>query len=219
MSTPRYAVLVSGRGSNLQALLAAAHGGQLPAPPTLVLSNRPDAAALEHARAAAIPTQVLDHRAYAQRTGFDTALARALEQAGIEWVALAGFMRVLTPGFVAAHAGRLVNIHPSLLPELPGLDTHARAIAAGAHWHGASVHFVTTQVDGGPVIAQARVPVQPNDTAETLGARVLAAEHRLYPPVLAWLLAGRVQLRHGQVHLDGIARTVPLQLGDTDVAV
>lgn len=218
MSTPRYAVLVSGRGSNLAALLTAAAAGALPAPPALVLSNRAQAPALDLARAAQVPTCVLDHRAFEQRADFDRALADILEGAGAHWVVLAGFMRVLTQDFVTRYAARLVNIHPSLLPAFPGLDTHARALASGTPWHGASVHFVTEQVDGGPVIAQARVPVLRQDTPETLSARVLTAEHRLYPTVLDWLLRGRAQLRGAQVYLDGCSLDAPVQWEGADAA-
>jgi phosphoribosylglycinamide formyltransferase 1 len=211
---PRLAVLVSGRGSNLQAILDAAATGSLGCTPVLVVSNRPGAAALERARVAGVPTAVVDHRAYRDRAAFEMALGAVLDGADVTWVALAGFMRVLTADFVAQRAGRLVNIHPSLLPAWPGLDTHAQVLAAGERWHGASVHFVTAQVDGGPVIAQVRVPVLPGDTPDTLAARVLRGEHRLYPAVLAWLAAGRVAFRDGRVWMDGAPLGEPVRLAD-----
>lgn len=214
MTAPRLAVLLSGRGSNLGAILDAARAGTLGCAPVLVVSNRPGAAGLARAEAAGIPTALVDHRAYTDRAAFEAALGAVLDRAGVELVALAGFMRVLTPTFVARYTGRLVNIHPSLLPAYPGLDTHARVLAAGDAWHGASVHFVTAQVDGGPVIAQLRVPVRPGDTAEVLAARVLRGEHRLYPTVLAWLAAGRVALRDGRVWMDGAPLPAPARLDD-----
>lgn len=214
MTAPRLAVLLSGRGSNLGAILDAAHAGSLGCIPVLVVSNRPDAGGLERAAAAGIPTALVDHRRYADRAAFEAALGAVLDDAGVDLVALAGFMRVLTAPFVARYPGRLVNIHPSLLPAYPGLDTHARALAAGDAWHGASVHYVTAEVDGGPVIAQVRVPVRPGDTPPVLAARVLRSEHRLYPAVLAWLAAGRVVLRDGRVWMDGAPLPAPVRLAD-----
>ena len=192
MARLRTAVLISGRGSNLQALIAAAEPTH-PAEIALVLSNRPEAAGLGHAAEAGIACQVVDQSAYkGDRDGFDRALTEALEAAGIELVCLAGFMRVLTGGFVAHWQDRLINIHPSLLPAFPGLDTHARALAAGVKLHGCTVHYVREEVDSGPIIGQAAVPVLPEDTAETLAARVLAIEHRLYPACLRLVAEGRV---------------------------
>lgn len=190
-------VLISGRGSNLDALLAAAAAERwretLDAAVVAVISNRADAAGLTRARAAGLATAVIDHRAYATRGAFDEALAAELDRWSPAWVVLAGFMRVLTSAFVQRYAGRLVNIHPSLLPAFPGLDTHARALAAGVRVHGATVHFVTDEVDAGGVIAQAVVRVLPGDDATTLGERVLAQEHRLLPQALRLLLSGRVR--------------------------
>lgn len=196
---PPVVVLISGRGSNLQAILAA----NLPMAIRAVISNRPDAAGLAIAAAAGIPTQVIDHRSFPTRDAFDAALAQAVDAFTPQWVILAGFMRILGAAFIQRYRGRLLNIHPSLLPAFPGLDTHARALAAGAREHGASVHFVTEQVDGGPVVMQARVPVEPHDTATTLAARVLAAEHRLYPAALRALLEGRMRWQDGMI----LART------------
>ena len=186
----RVAVLISGRGSNLGALLEAEQGGA-PYEIACVLSNRPEAAGLARAREAGKEALSLDHRVFGQdRQAFEEALDGLLRQREIELIALAGFMRVLTPWFVARWAGRLINIHPSLLPLFPGLDTHARALAAGVKLHGCSVHYVTPEVDAGPIIAQAAVPVLPEDTPESLAARVLRAEHVLYPNALALVAQG-----------------------------
>jgi phosphoribosylglycinamide formyltransferase-1 len=182
-------ILISGRGSNMQAILRAA----LPLRVAAVVSNRQDAAGLEVARRHGVETVVVEHGAHPSRQAFDDALAAAIDRFAPDFVALAGFMRILTPAFVAHYAGRLVNIHPSLLPAFTGLDTHARALDAGVKIHGCTVHFVTDALDGGPIIAQAAVPVLPGDDAETLAARVLAQEHRLYPQVLAWLAAGKLE--------------------------
>jgi formyltetrahydrofolate-dependent phosphoribosylglycinamide formyltransferase len=191
----RTAVLISGRGSNMAALLAAAADPGYPAEIALVLSNREDAAGLERARASGVPTAVLESRVFGRdREAFEHAMEAELGGHGIELVALAGFMRVLTPGFVTRWQDRLVNIHPSLLPAFPGLDTHARALAAGVKLHGCTVHLVRAGVDDGPILAQAAVPVLPDDTEADLAARVLAQEHRIYPAALAWLAAGRVRL-------------------------
>ena len=195
-------VLVSGRGSNLQAILDDdARAPYLDV--RRVISNQPDAQALDRARAAGIEALGPDHRAHASRAGFDAALAPAIDAASPALVVLAGFMRVLTKGFVARYAGRMLNIHPALLPAFPGLHTHARAIAAGVPWHGATVHFVSHEVDGGAVVARARVPVLPGDDAATLAARVLAQEHRLFPRVLRWFTAGRLAVEGGRAWLDG----------------
>ncbi|TRO95606.1 phosphoribosylglycinamide formyltransferase [Glycocaulis profundi] len=184
----RTGVLISGRGSNLQALIdAAAADPAFPAEIALVISNRPGAGGLERAAKAGIATATIDHKDYEGREVFDAALHDALTEAGIELVCLAGFMRILTPGFVARWEGRMLNIHPSLLPKYKGVDTHARALAAGDTVHGCSVHYVTAELDDGPVIAQAEVPVLKGDTPETLADRVLEAEHRLYPQ--AWRTA------------------------------
>lgn len=178
------AVLISGRGSNLQCLIDACAQPDYPARIVAVISNRPDAYGLERAREAGITAIAIDHKAFETREDFEAALDAALREVGAEFVCLAGFMRILTPGFVNAWSGRMINIHPSLLPKFKGVDTHARAIEAGETEHGCTVHWVTPGMDEGPVIAQARVPVLPGDTPETLAARVLVEEHRLYPEAL-----------------------------------
>lgn len=186
----RTAVLISGRGSNLQALIAAARDPAYPAEIALVVANRRDAAGLAHAAEAGIDTVVLEHRAFAGRGAHETAIDAALQRSGIEIVCLAGYLRVLTPFLVGRWSGRMLNIHPSLLPAFPGLDTHARALAAGVKLHGCTVHLVTEALDDGRILAQAAVPVLPDDTAETLAARVLAQEHVIYPLALAILAGG-----------------------------
>jgi phosphoribosylglycinamide formyltransferase-1 len=196
----RTAVLISGRGSNLQALIAAARTPDHPADITLVLSNRADAAGLDHAKRAGIACRVVDQAAFAgpdraaARAAYDAALTEALENAGIELVCLAGFMRVLGGAFVAHWRDRLINIHPSLLPAFPGLDTHERALAAGVKLHGCTVHYVREEVDSGPIIGQAAVPVLADDTPDSLAARVLAVEHRLYPACLRLVAEGHARV-------------------------
>ena len=186
----KVAVLISGRGSNMTALIEAAKAPDCPYAVVLVLSNKPDAEGLTLATAAGVPTLAIDHRPFgADREAHERALDAALREAGAEYVALAGYMRVLTPFLVEAWAGRMINIHPSLLPKHPGLDTHRRAIEAGDAEAGCTVHLVTPGVDEGPILDQARVPVLPSDTPETLAARVLTAEHALYPRALAKLVA------------------------------
>jgi phosphoribosylglycinamide formyltransferase 1 len=181
-------VLISGRGSNMQALLDAG------LPISAVISNRSDAKGLAIASARGVATRVVEHRGFPSREAFDTALAEVIDGFTPRVVALAGFMRILTPGFVARYAGRLLNIHPSLLPAFPGLDTHARALAAGLKLHGCTVHFVTAELDHGPPVVQAAVPVRADDTEATLAARVLEAEHRIYPAAVRWLLDGRLRV-------------------------
>ena len=186
----KVAVLISGRGSNMTALIEAAKAPDCPYAVVLVLSNKPDAEGLTLAAAAGVPTLAIDHRPFgANREAHERALDAALREAGVEYVALAGYMRVLTPFLVEAWAGRMINIHPSLLPKHPGLDTHRRAIEAGDAEAGCTVHLVTPGVDEGPILDQARVPVLRSDTPETLAARVLTAEHALYPRALAKLVA------------------------------
>ena len=207
MARVRTGVLISGRGSNLQALIAATRVPDHPTEIALVLSNRPEAAGLDHATEAGIANQVIDQGAYtgpdraAARDAFDAALTGALEAAGIELVCLAGFMRVLTGDFVAHWRDRLINIHPSLLPAFPGLDTHARALAAGVRLHGCTVHFVREEVDSGPIIGQAAVPVLAGDRAKTLAARVLAVEYRLYPACLRLVAEGGAKVVGERVEL------------------
>jgi len=191
MARKRVAVLISGRGSNMVSLIEAAKAPDYPAEITLVVSNRPDAAGLAHARAAGIATEVLDHTRFGKdREAFERALQAVLEQNRIELICLAGFMRLLTPWFVERWPRRILNIHPALLPEFKGLHTHERAIAAAAKTHGATVHFVVPEMDSGPIIAQAEVPVLATDTPETLAARVLAVEHRIYPEALRRVAEG-----------------------------
>lgn len=190
-----FVVLVSGRGSNLQAILDA----RLPFKVAAVLSNEPQAQALARARAAGVPTVAIDHRTFEQRSAFDRSLAEAIDRFAPDFIALAGFMRVLGDAFVQRYAGRMINIHPSLLPAFSGLHTHRRALEAGVRIHGCTVHFVTPTLDMGPIIVQAAVPVMPQDDETSLAARVLEQEHRIYPQALAWLATGRVALQSGRV--------------------
>ncbi len=183
-------ILISGRGSNMEAILEA----RLPTRIAAVISNEPRAKGLATARAHGITTEVVPHRDFPDRAAFDTALASAIDAHQPDLVVLAGFMRILTDDFVARYAGRLMNIHPSLLPAFPGLQTHRHALAAGVRIHGCTVHFVTPALDGGPIIVQAAVPVQPGDSEETLAARVLREEHRIYPQAIRWFCEGRLAL-------------------------
>ena len=200
------AVLISGRGSNMAALLAAAADPAYPAEVVLVLSNRSDAAGLAHAAARGVPTAVVESRLFRDdRAGFEREMEAVLARRGVQLIALAGFMRVLTEGFCTRWRDRLVNIHPSLLPAFRGLDTHARALAAGVRLHGCTVHLVRPGVDEGPILAQAAVPVLPDDTEATLGARVLAQEHLIYPAALAWLAAGRVRVEGEVARIEAAA--------------
>lgn len=196
----RLAILISGRGSNMEAILRA----RLPATVAAVISNEPGARGLEIARGHGIATEVVPHRHYPDRESFEQALAQAIDRHKAELVVLAGFMRVLTASFVARYRGRLVNIHPSLLPAFPGLHTHRRALEAGVRIHGCTVHFVTESLDHGPIIIQAAVPVLPDDNEEQLAARVLAQEHRVYPQAIRWIVEGRLRLTgEGRVEIDG----------------
>lgn len=198
MTRKRVAILISGRGSNMAALIAAA-GANHPAEIALVASNRPDAAGLARAAAAGIPTRVVDHRAFGtDREAFERALQAELESHRIEILCLAGFMRLLTPWFVGRWPGRMLNVHPALLPSFKGLDTHRRALAAGVRIHGASVHLVVPEMDAGPIIVQGAIAVGDHDSAETLGARVLEVEHRIYPLALQLIAEGRVRVVDGR---------------------
>jgi phosphoribosylglycinamide formyltransferase-1 len=205
--------LISGRGSNLEAILRTARdeGWDEGRPAgcairvAAVISNRREARGLEVARAYGVPASALPHGDFPSREGFDAALAEAIDSHGPALVVLAGFMRVLTPGFVARYAGRLLNIHPSLLPAFPGLDTHRRALQAGVRLHGATVHFVSDRLDAGPIVAQAVVAVLPGDSEQTLAARVLEQEHILLPRCIRWVLEGRVRLNGDSVLIEGIA--------------
>jgi phosphoribosylglycinamide formyltransferase 1 len=190
-------VLISGRGSNLRALLDAG------LPVSAVISNRAEAEGLAFAAARGVATRVVEHRRHATREAFDAALALEIDRFTPRLVALAGFMRILTAGFVARYHARLLNIHPSLLPAFPGLDTHRRALAAGVKVHGCTVHFVTAELDHGPIVVQAAVPVLADDDAASLAARVLEQEHVVYPRAVRWFLDGRLQLGDGVVHVKG----------------
>lgn len=185
----RVAILISGGGSNMLALLRDMAGDH-PARPVLVASNDPEAGGLAKAAALGIATAALDHRAWPDRESFEAALAEAIDASGADLICLAGFMRILTPGFIRRYQGRMLNIHPSLLPKYPGLHTHARALAAGDAEAGCTVHEVTADLDAGPILGQARVPILPGDTEDSLAARVLTMEHRLYPAVLRRFAAG-----------------------------
>jgi phosphoribosylglycinamide formyltransferase-1 len=205
MARLRLAILISGRGSNMQALIEACHSGRVDAEVALVLSNQAGAAGLAHAAAAGIATRIVPHKEFPDRASFDAALDRALLAAGVDFICLAGFMRLLTPGFIAKWRDRVINIHPSLLPAFPGLDTHRRALEAGVKLAGCTVHFVRFETDTGPIIAQAAVPVLPGDDADSLAARVLVAEHRLYPLALGLVAAGRVQVAGERAMVDAAA--------------
>lgn len=197
----RLVVLISGRGSNLAALLSATAAGTLPARVVGVLANRADAPGLATASAAGVPTRTLEHRLFADREAFDAALAEAIDGFAPDLVVLAGFMRILGDRFVRHYTGRLINIHPSLLPAFPGLHTHRRALAEGVRVHGCTVHFVTPALDHGPIIVQAAVPVLDTDDEAALAARVLAQEHRIYPLAIRWFADGRLRLCDGRVLL------------------
>jgi len=190
---PRLVILISGRGSNMRSIIEAAQQGELNVDIAAVISNRPGAAGLDVARQAGIKTAVIDHKAYDSRERFDQAMIETIDQYQPSFVILAGFMRILTADFVEHYANRLINIHPSLLPKFKGLHTHQRAIEAGEKEHGASVHFVTAELDDGPVILQARVPVLPGDDADTLAARVLEQEHLLYPAAIRKLVSQQTE--------------------------
>ena len=200
----RTAVLISGRGSNLAALIDACARPGAAAEIALVISNRPDAAGLQHARAAGIPVETIDHRGFEARKEFDRSLSKALEAHEIRLICLAGFMRVLGAWFTGRWRDRLLNVHPSLLPAFPGLDTHRRALAAGVRFSGCTVHFVRAEVDAGPIIVQGVVPVHADDTPETLAARVLQAEHRCYPLALELVASGRARVEGKSVVIENI---------------
>ena len=194
-------ILISGRGSNMEALITARDAGQLPVDIVAVISNRPDAAGLETAERAGITAHYIDHKAFAGREAFDAALAECIDSFAPDLVVLAGFMRILSDGFVRRYEGRLMNIHPSLLPSFPGLHTHRRALDEGVRIHGCTVHFVTPTLDHGPVIIQAAVPVLDRDDEATLAGRVLRQEHRIYPQAVRWFAEDRLRLENGRVRL------------------
>ncbi len=195
-------ILISGRGSNMESLLAAVAAGTLPVRVAAVLSNRPDAAGLQSAAAQGVPTRVVDHKQFADRVAFDAAMSEAIDAFAPDLVVLAGFMRILSEGFVRRYEGRLMNIHPSLLPAFPGLHTHRKALDEGVRVHGCTVHFVTPALDHGPVVVQAAVPVLDDDDEAALAARVLAQEHRVYPQAVRWFAEGRLRLVGQRVLLD-----------------
>jgi phosphoribosylglycinamide formyltransferase-1 len=208
----RLVVLISGSGSNLQAIIDGCADGSIDAEVAAVISNRPDVRGLQRAAKANIPAEVVDHTGYDSRAAFERALIGRIDSHRPDLVILAGFMRILTPEFVRHYAGRMLNIHPSLLPRFQGLHTHRRVLEAGDTEHGASVHFVTEELDGGPVVLQAVVPVLAGDDADRLAARVLAQEHRIYPAVIQWIAAGRVRLDAQQgVLFDGTPLPRPIR--------
>ena len=204
------AVVISGRGSNMEAIVRAAQHPDSRYRVVRVIADRPTAGGLARAAALGVPTAVVPVKEFAERAVFEAALAAAIEGSGARLVALAGFMRILTPAFVQRFAGRLLNIHPSLLPKYKGLETHARALAARDSHHGASVHFVTAELDGGPVVMQGRLRVLANDTIESISARVHALEHIIYPHVCSLIAAGRILWRGGTVYFDGEPLVTPL---------
>lgn len=209
----RIVVLLSGRGSNYRALRRAQADGRLDGQIVAVISDRPDAAGLALAREDGIDTLCIQREDHPDRDSFEQALAEAIAASGAHWIVLAGFMRVLSAGFVEAHAGRMINIHPSLLPRHRGLHTHQRVLDAGETEHGASVHFVTPELDGGPVISQVRLAVDAGDTAESLAKRLLALEHRLFPATMALLLRYQVEVGDETITIQGKKLVGPLLLG------
>lgn len=219
MGRMKLGVLISGRGTNLQAILDRTADPDFPAETALVISNRADAAGLDRAREAGVPTAVVDHKAYPDRPSFEVALNETLAAAGIDLVCLAGFMRLLTPTFVDRWAGKAINIHPSLLPAFPGLDTHARAIDAGARFAGATVHFLSAEMDAGPIILQAATPILGEDDADSLAARVLLAEHEIYVRAIRWIAEDRVRIVDGRTVIDqaGDAASYYLRPGSAPV--
>lgn len=206
----RLAVLISGRGSNMAAIARACQSGEIAAQIAVVIADRDGAAGIAWAAESGLPTRVIPRPAGSEREAFEAALIDAIDAAGAELVVLAGFMRVLSAPFVEHYAGRMLNIHPSLLPKFKGLHTHQRALAAGEREHGASVHFVTPELDGGPVVCQGRVSVLGGDDEHSLSARVQQIEHRIYPKVIGWIAAGRLGWRDGMIQLDGRPLPAPL---------
>lgn len=205
-------VLVSGRGTNLHAILDATADPDFPATTALVVSNRPGALGLERAKDAGVPSAVVDHKAYPDRPAFERALTATLEAAGVDFVCLAGFMRLLTPTFVDHWNGRAINIHPSILPAFPGLNTHARAIEAGARFGGATLHFLSADMDAGPIILQAATPILPDDDEDSLAARVLRMEHEIYVRAIRWIAEGRVAIEDGRTRIEGVGSEAAVYL-------
>ena len=206
----RTAILISGSGTNLQAFIDQVAAGDLDLDLCLVFSNRPDAFGLERARKADIPTACLRHGDFDDRESFDRAVAAIIDEHSPELIVLAGFMRILSPWFVSHFEGRILNIHPALLPKYPGLDTHQRALDAGDEWHGSTVHFVTEELDGGPRILAGRLRIVPGESAEELQHRVQAIEHQIYPEAAGLVGAGRVRFEHGQAVIDGQIAAEPI---------
>jgi len=211
MSRLPIAILISGRGSNMRVIAERAATGILPVDVHVVVSDKPSADGLRIAQAMNITTRVLEPRNFPDRPAYDRALVELLAQYQPQLIVLAGFMRILTPQFIGAFAGRMLNVHPSLLPKYPGLHTHRRCLEAGDTAHGVSIHFVTEQLDGGPVVLQTEVPVLPGDTEITLSARVQQAEHRIYPQAVDWFARGRLVLQDGRAWLDGKPLDTPLR--------
>ena len=209
MTSQRIVILISGRGSNMEAIVRGCTHERWPAQVAAVIANRGDAAGLQFARARGIATAVVEHRLHASREAFDAALADVIDAQAPDLVVLAGFMRILGPAFVQRYEHRLLNIHPSLLPAFPGLHTHRRALQAGCKVSGATVHFVTAALDHGPIVLQSVVPVRPDDSEDTLAARVLASEHRIYPLAVSWFVRGQLRIDHGIVrHTEGAAQSL-----------
>lgn len=204
------AILISGSGTNLQAFIDRVADGSLKLDLSVVLSNKPDAYGLVRARNAGIPTACIEHGAFPDRESFDRAVARKLDEWQPDLLVLAGFMRILSAAFVAHYAGKILNIHPALLPAYPGLNTHQRVLDAGENWHGSTVHFVTEELDGGPRILQGRLPVSSDETADQLASRVQVVEHQIYPQAAAWVGEGRVEFRDGQAWIDGVPADEPV---------
>jgi phosphoribosylglycinamide formyltransferase 1 len=214
----RLAILISGRGSNMAALIDAVRAGSIDATIGIVISNRPDAAGLKIAAAAGLATSVIDHRTFADRIEFERALGAAIDGEAPDLIVLAGFMRILSRAFVARYSGRLLNIHPSLLPAYPGVDTHRRALADGVRIHGCTVHFVTADVDRGPIVAQGAVAVQDGDDEATLAARVLTVEHRLLVGAVRWFCADRLAIAGARVRIQGETADATVLLAPSDEA-
>lgn len=208
--SPRAAILISGSGTNLQAFIDRAANGDLAASLELVLSNRDDAYGLVRARDAGIPTAVIRHTDFDSREAFDRAMAARLDEAGVELIVLAGFMRILSPWFVDYYEGKILNIHPALLPKYPGLNTHQRVLDAGDEWHGSTVHFVTEELDGGPRILAGRLRVDPTETADQLQHRVQAVEHQIYPRAAGLVGAGQVEYLNGETWIEGEVADRPI---------
>jgi len=207
-------ILISGYGSNLQAIIDATHNGELPVEIRGVISNRPDAYGLSRAKEVGIPTKIIDHKSYTDRRIFDRAMQEAIDSYRPSLVILAGFMRILGPDLISHYQGRMMNIHPSLLPDYPGLNTHQRVINAGEKCHGASVHFVTNELDSGPVIIQGSISVSPYDNVKSLNAKVQMLEHSIYPLAIKWFAEGRLECKENKILLDNKPLTSPVEYNE-----